>query len=54
MTRLGPDVDAAQRKAGPWSIPRLGGYARQMLELLRCLHERCKMVFIDVKPGEQP
>lgn len=51
MSRLGPDVDAARAKTGPWPLPRQAGYGRQMLSLLRTLHERCKMVFVDVKPG---
>lgn len=53
MSRLGPDVEAAQTQNGPWSISRMAGYARQMLSLLRVLHEKCKMVFVDVKPGER-
>lgn len=52
MTRLGPDVEAARTESGPWHIVRHAGYARQMLALLRFLHEHCKMVFVDVKPGE--
>ncbi|CAM9371404.1 unnamed protein product [Ectocarpus sp. 13 AM-2016] len=50
MSRLGPDVEAALKKSKGWSVARKAGYARQMLALLRTLHERCKMVFIDVKP----
>ncbi|CAN0536054.1 unnamed protein product [Ectocarpus sp. 12 AP-2014] len=50
MTRLGPDVEAALKKNKGWSVARKAGYARQMLALLRALHEKCKMVFIDVKP----
>ena len=52
MTRLGPDVDSAQQLTGPWSVAQKAGYARQMLALLRSLHSECKMVFVDVKPGE--
>lgn len=52
MTRLGPDVDAAQKRNGPWTVARKAGYARQMLALVRSLHEKCKMVFVDVKPGK--
>lgn len=52
MTRLGPDVEGAQKLTGPWSIAQNAGYARQMLALLRSLHSECKMVFVDVKPGE--
>ena len=51
MTRLGPDIEAAQAKSGPWSAVRIAGYARKMLSLLRSLHEQSKMVFVDVKPG---
>lgn len=51
MSRLGPDVEAAQQQDEAWSLPRKVGYARQMLSLLRTLHEGCKMVFVDVKPG---
>lgn len=51
MSRLGPDVEAAQQEDDAWSLPRKVGYARQMLALLRDLHEKCKMVFVDVKPG---
>lgn len=51
MSRLGPDVEAAQQDGDAWSLPRKVGYARQMLALLRDLHEKCKMVFVDVKPG---
>lgn len=51
MSRLGPDVEAALKKSKGWSVARKAGYARQMLALLRALHEKCKMVFIDVKPG---
>ncbi|CAM9676686.1 unnamed protein product, partial [Ectocarpus sp. 8 AP-2014] len=50
MTRLGPDVEAALKTSKGWSVARKAGYARQMLALLRALHEKCKMVFIDVKP----
>lgn len=53
MTRLGPDVEAAQKRNGPWSVARTAGYARQMLNLLQSLHDKCKMVFVDVKPGEK-
>lgn len=52
MTRLGPDVEGAQELTGPWSVAQTAGYARQMLALLRSLHSECKMVFVDVKPGE--
>lgn len=52
MTRLGPDVQAAKEESAPWDVARTVGYARQMLGLLRSLHERCRMVFVDVKPGE--
>lgn len=52
MTRLGPDLDGAQELTGPWSVAHIAGYARQMLALLRTLHSECKMVFVDVKPGE--
>lgn len=51
MSRLGPDVEAAQEKGEAWSVARKAGYARQMLALLRTLHEKCKMIFVDVKPG---
>lgn len=51
MSRLGPDVEAAQEKGMGWSLAQKVGYARQMLALLRTLHETCKMVFVDVKPG---
>lgn len=51
MSRLGPDVEAALKNSKGWSVASKAGYARQMLALLRTLHERCKMVFIDVKPG---
>lgn len=51
MTRLGPDVEGAQKLTGPWSVAQNAGYARQMLALLRSLHNECKMVFVDVKPG---
>lgn len=50
MSRLGPDVEVAQ-EGKAWSLPRKVGYARQMLALLRTLHESSKMVFVDVKPG---
>ncbi|CAN0072002.1 unnamed protein product, partial [Hapterophycus canaliculatus] len=50
MSRLGPDVEAAQGKGEAWSLAQKAGYARQMLALLRTLHEKCKMVFVDVKP----
>lgn len=53
MTRLGPDVQAAKDKdSSSWSVSRTAGYAQQMLRILRALHERCQMVFVDVKPGE--
>ncbi len=51
MSRLGPDVEAAQEKGTGWSLAQKVGYARQMLALLRTLHNTCKMVFVDVKPG---
>lgn len=51
MTRLGPDVEAAQKQSAPWSVARKAGYARLMLDLIRSLHEKCKMIFVDVKPG---
>lgn len=51
MSRLGPDVEAAQEKGNGWSLAQKVGYARQMLALLRALHDKCKMVFVDVKPG---
>lgn len=52
MTRLGQDVEAAQEASDDtWSVARKAGYARQMLDLLRSLHTKCKMVFVDVKPG---
>ncbi|CAM9791210.1 unnamed protein product [Ectocarpus fasciculatus] len=54
MTRLGPDIltakEAANEKSEPWSESRTAGYALQMLKILRALHERCEMVFVDVKP----
>ncbi|CAN0365983.1 unnamed protein product, partial [Scytosiphon promiscuus] len=50
MSRLGPDVEAAQEKGEAWSVARKAGYARQMLTLLRNLHDKCKMIFVDVKP----
>lgn len=56
MTRLGPDIltakEAANEDSEPWSESRTAGYALQMLKILRALHERCEMVFVDVKPGE--
>lgn len=44
-------MEAAQKEGEAWSMPRKAGYARQMLALLRTLHETCKVVFVDVKPG---
>lgn len=52
MTRLGPDIQAAKEHSSPWSVSRIAEYASQMLLILRALHERCRMVFVDVKPGE--
>lgn len=52
MTRLGPDVLAAKTESEPWPVSRTAGYAQQMLQILRALHEQCRMVFVDVKPGE--
>lgn len=53
MTRLGPDILAAKTNSEPWPVSRTAGYAQQMLHILRALHERCRMVFVDVKPGER-
>ncbi|CAM9396819.1 unnamed protein product, partial [Discosporangium mesarthrocarpum] len=50
MTRLGPDLSVAHAQTGPWSVSCIAGYSRQMLSLIRTLHERCRMVFVDVKP----
>ena len=52
MTRLGSDIQAAKEKNKAWQLSRTVGYARQMFGLLRALHERCRLVFVDVKPGE--
>ena len=51
MTRLGPDILAAKENSRPWPVARTVEYARQMFLALRALHEQCRMVFVDVKPG---